>query len=122
MFGSKKGFKSFNQSDDDFTFSANQLENPAPIMGLLHSIFPALATDRAVFRFASQLVHRANELTQKFIMPEVYIYGNGVANNFANISFVRKLFLDCCLGCDDFNYATKRVEMQEKNSNATKSR
>ena len=52
-------------------------------------------------------------------MPEVYIYGNGVANMHSPWN----LFLDCfsCARYDDFNYATKHAEMQEKNSAATES-
>ena len=57
--------------------------------------------------------------SQKFVIPEVYIYGNG----FENTSFVWNLFLDCLFVLhtryDYFNFSTKRAEMQEKISFAT---
>ena len=52
--------------------------------------------------------------TQKFIRPEVQIYG------VAKMSFAWNLFLNCffflCAHYDDFNYVTKRAEIQEKRS------
>ena len=65
------------------------------------------------FLFASTHLFEKLERNQKFTKPEVFIFGNGVANVFRVQSIFGLSLLH--MRYDDFNYATKRAGNARKN-------